>query len=370
MENIETYPTTSVPTKPIETREAWKGEDLAKSGEFLYELSNTALQELDAALHHVEEKGLVAPNFTKDDFPLPTFSAELDAIREELEGGIGFVIMRGIDRERYSKREAAFIFWGIGTHLGTTCPQNDKGHLLGHIRDLGFDFGDTNVRGYQTSAELGFHVDVADVVFLVCLNTGKSGGDNHIVSAVSVHNEILERRPDLLEVLYQPFCIDRRGELKDGKPYWVQPIFSQHDGMLSTFYLRAYIESAQRHPDVPRLTDKQVEALDLVEEICARPDMHLNVRQQPGDFVLINNYPIWHLRTEFEDYEEQDRKRHLLRQWLSIPNSRGLPETFRGLHDNLEPGGLRQGVTVGSHVQPGEVPDGDDLWEGLSAGAI
>ncbi len=365
-------PVTRIPTKPVLTPEAWKGIDLAQTNDWLYEISETAREELDAALRHVEASGLTAPDFTKEDFPLSNFSAELDDIRNELEGGRGFAIMRGIDRERYSKKQAAYIYWGIGTHLGTAVPQNGEGHRLGHIRDLGFNFSNPNVRGYQTSAELSYHTDMCDVVFLICLIKAKSGGINHIVSAVSIHNEILERRPDLLEVLYRPFYFDRRGELEreGGKPYYVMPIFSYHDGMVSTRYLRHYIDSAQRIPEVPRLTETQIEALDLLDEIAYRPDMYLSVEQQPGDFVLINNYPLWHLRTAFEDHEEIPRKRHLLRQWLSIPNSRGLPETFREKFKNLEPGAVRHGIVVRPHAQPKSPPDAADLWEGLEAGPV
>ncbi len=366
------YPTTSVPTEPVITPEAWYGADLAETGDWLYRISEAAQRELDSALRHVEALGLSAPDFGKADFPLPGFAAELDDIRGELEGGRGLVVMRGIDRARYSKKEAAFIFWGIGCHLGTAVPQNGEGHRLGHIRDLGFSFSDPSVRGYQTSAELSYHTDMCDVVFLLCLNQSKSGGRNQFVSAVSIHNEILDRRPDLLEVLYQPFYFDRRGELDEagGKPYYAMPIFSYHDGMVSTRYLRHYIDSAQRIAEVPRLTSQQNEALDLLDEIAYRPGMFLGVEQEPGDFVLINNYPLWHLRTTFEDHEDLPRKRHLLRQWLSIPNSRGLPETFRGKFKNLEPGAVRHGIAVRPHPQPKPPPDAADLWEGLDAAPL
>jgi alpha-ketoglutarate-dependent taurine dioxygenase len=359
------YPTTEVPTAPVITPEAWKGADLATSGEWLYRISATAQEELHAALRHVTDSGLAAPFFTREDFPLSGFAAELDGIRNELEGGRGFVVMRGIDRTRYSKRQCADIFWGIGAHLGTAVPQNGDGHLLGHIRDHGYSFDDPTVRGYQTSAELSFHTDMCDAVFLLCLNTAKRGGLNRFVSTVSIHNEILERRPDLLAVLYQPFYFDRRGELDDesGRPYYVMPIFSHLDGNISCRYLRFYIESAQRFPDVPRLTAAQTEALDLLDEIAARPDMHIDVVQEPGDFVLINNYPLFHLRTAFEDHAEPHRKRHLLRQWLSIPNSRRLPETFREKFKHIEPGAIRHGIAVRPHPQPAPPPTDDDLWE-------
>jgi len=98
MDSIENYPTTAVPTEPIITPEAWRGEDLAKTTEWLYKLSEEELRDIDDALRHVEGKGLVPPEFTKEDFPLPIFGSSLDEIREELEGGRGFIIMRGIDR--------------------------------------------------------------------------------------------------------------------------------------------------------------------------------------------------------------------------------------------------------------------------------
>ena len=199
------YPTTEVPTAPVITPEAWKGADLATSGEWLYRISAAAQEELHAALRHVTDSGLAVPFFTREDFPLSGFAAELDGIRNELEGGRGFVVMRGIDRTRYSKRQCADIFWGIGTHLGTAVPQNGDGHLLGHIRDHGYSFDDPTVRGYQTSAELSFHTDMCDVVFLLCLNTAKRGGLNRFVSTVSIHNEILERGAQVEQrvVVYQ-----------------------------------------------------------------------------------------------------------------------------------------------------------------------
>lgn len=364
------YPTTEVPKAPVLTRDAWKGADLAGSGEWLYQLSQSAKQELHEALKYVEARNLTAPEFGKEDFPLSTFSAELDEIRHELEGGRGFLVIRGIDRDKYSKKQAGFIFWGIGTHLGTAVSQNGDGHLLGHVRDLSFNFDNPNVRGYQTNTELSYHTDYCDIVALLCLNTARSGGKNQIVSAVAIHNEILERRPDLLEVLYQPFFFDRRGELEreGGEPYFVMPIFSYHDGLVSTRYLRHYIESAQRFPEVPRLTPLQVEALDLVDEIAYRPDMYLSIEQQPGDMVLLNNYPVWHLRTAFEDHDELAKKRHLLRQWLSIENNRPLPETFRAMFDNLESGAVREGIAVRPH--PMAPPSADDFWEGLQAGPL
>ena len=41
------------------------------------------------------------------------------------------------------------------------------------------------------------------------------------------------------------------------------PIFSYHRGKLNVLYKRRFIETAQRFPEVPRLTARQIEALDI-----------------------------------------------------------------------------------------------------------
>lgn len=44
---------------------------------------------------------------------------------------------------------------------------------------------------------------------------------------MTVHNEILKRRPDLAPVMAAPWYMDRKGEVPDGKqPYFQIPIFN------------------------------------------------------------------------------------------------------------------------------------------------
>jgi len=56
------------------------------------------------------------------------------------------------------------------------------------------------------------------------------------------------RRPDLLEELYKPFYIDRRGERgredEGDHPYYAMPVLSYLKGLVSARYIRGYIESA------------------------------------------------------------------------------------------------------------------------------
>jgi hypothetical protein len=42
----------------------------------------------------------------------------------------------------------------------------------------------------------------------------------------------------------------------------------------------------------------------------------------PGDIQLLHNHTILHARSAYEDWPEVERKRHLLRLWLSPPGAR------------------------------------------------
>ncbi len=317
--------------EPVTDTSAWVGADLQDRDDLIYHLSNAEVGELEDALRSVQKRGLDVYDVTRDDFVLPELSKTLIDLLEELNYGRGFLLIRGIPRQDYSEDECGIIHWGIGTHFGLAVSQNAQGDLLGHIRDTGSDIRETHVRGYQTRADLPYHTDGSDVVGLFCLQTAMEGGESTVLSSVTVHNRFLERRPDLLEVLYQPFYYDRREEVASGqKPYYEIPIFSYYEGLLSCRYIRGYIQSAQRFSEVPRLTAEQREALDLLDEIIAGEDMPVRFRLEPADLEFANNYSALHARTTFEDWPELERKRHLLRLWLTVYDGRKLAGQISG----------------------------------------
>jgi hypothetical protein len=239
------------------------------------------------------------------------------------------VLIRGLEIEKYSEDEIATIFTGLGSHIGHARSQNGAGDLLGHVLDVGADANDTDVRIYQTSERQTFHTDSCDVVGLICLKKSKSGGASMLVSASSIYNALLERRPDLLELLFDPIATDRRGEIPNGmKPYFEIPVFTWHQGHLNIMYQRQYIDSAQRFSGVLRLTPDHIEALDLFDELANDPDLTLSMQLEPGDIQFVHNHSMLHDRMGFEDWPEPDRRRHLLRLWLSVPGDRPLPECF------------------------------------------
>jgi hypothetical protein len=139
-----------------------------------------------------------------------------------------------------------------------------------------------------------------------------------LVSTSALYNEILLRRPDLLPLLYEPFHWDRNDEQAEGEPpTFALPICRFTSGQLGFFYIPWYIRKAQRHPHVPRLTDEQHELLDLIDAIAADPAFHVQMRLEPGEINYLKNNAVLHARAGFVDFEESERKRHMVRLWLT-----------------------------------------------------
>ncbi|MEV0703710.1 TauD/TfdA family dioxygenase [Saccharopolyspora sp. NPDC050389] len=314
---------------PYRAAAAWKGHDMSRSAEWICQLDDEQVGELESALQRLRTADVPLLRVTRDDFPLPSLGGVLRELADELENGRGFVLIKGLPVDRYTESEAALIYWGIGQHLGIPVSQNAAGHLLGHVRDTGRTVTDTAVRGYQTNARLPYHTDGSDVVGLLCLRPARSGGLSTIVSSAAIYNEILERRPDLIERLYRPYCFDRREEEQPGeKPYYAVPLAAWHDGKLSMRYIRRYVESAQRFDEVPRLQPEDVELFDLIDELANSDEFRLDMDFEVGDMQFLNNYAMFHSRTGYEDFDEPERKRHLLRLWLTMRDGRRLPSGY------------------------------------------
>jgi hypothetical protein len=327
---------------------AWLGRALqSRDAEWVIQLDDGHRHELDAAIRAFQVAGLPLATIAPAQFALPTLGPLLRSVLEQLLEGRGFALLRGFEVERYPRQAQAIAFMGIGSHLGVPRSQNAKGHLLGHVKDLGLDVADPNVRYYQTHRKLEYHTDSCDIVGLLCLKTAKAGGESFIVSSMALYNEVCRRRPDLVPALFQPYPTDRRGEVPEGmQPWFDMPIFHWHAGRLSCIYVRQYIESAQRlFPQAARLTPQQREAMDLLDALSNDPEMHLSMAFQPGDMQFLHNHVILHSRNDFENWPEPQRHRHLLRLWLAPAQGRPLPEVFAPRYGGVTPG-ARGGIVV------------------------
>ncbi|MSP02363.1 MAG: TauD/TfdA family dioxygenase [Acetobacteraceae bacterium] len=327
------------PPRPlVDGPSAWIGADLAKRPEvWTYTLSEAEIAEIATATEACRGRDIAA--IRREDFPLPKFGVVLDRLRDEVLNGRGFVLLRGLPVEGRPIEESATAYWGIGTYIGSARSQNAKGHVLGHVRDLGLATEDPNVRTYQTTERQHFHTDSCDIVGLLCLKTSKSGGMSSLTSSNQIYNVMAERHPDLVWRLFQPFATDRRGEIPEGKkPWFDMPVFNDHQGYLSAIYSRTYIRSAQRFPEARQVTEEDLAALDCFDSLAEDKDLRLDIVFQPGDIQLVHNHTILHDRTSFVDWPETERKRHLLRLWLAAPGARPLPPVYAERYGSVEIG--------------------------------
>jgi Taurine catabolism dioxygenase TauD, TfdA family len=319
---------------------AWLGADMAQDERaWLRRLSPGNITELESAARHYLALGRDVGEITAADFPLPTFAHHLQLLQHKLLHGNGIEVLRGLPVASYSQEFATTVFCGIGAHLGRARSQNAAGHILGHVRDLGASSTDPNTRIYQTAERQTFHTDSADVVGLLCIREAREGGRSLLVSAETIYNRMRALRPDLLAKLFDPIATDRRGEVPEGASPWMSiPPLNWHEGRLTVFYQRQYIDSAQRFDGAMRLTPAHVEALDMFDALANEPALHFSMQLEPGDMQFVYNHSQLHDRTGFVDWPEPQRKRHLLRLWLSVPGDRPLPECFKERYGSIAVG--------------------------------
>lgn len=318
--------------KPIVDPAGWLPQDFEANDGWIYRLSDGEISEIVDAVDMVEAKGLAILEVTRDNFPLPRFSKALADIRNELTEGRGFALLRGLPIEGRTEAQTVKAFWGIGSHLGRVTPQNNQGHVLGHVKDLGGDYA--KVRGYMTRAEMRFHSDSADILSLCCLHPAKSGGEHRICSSVALYNKMLESRPDLVEELSKRIYRVRMGKIPPGEtePWVREPTFSVEKGYFAAKGLGAFVRKAQDLPGVPKISEKLDEAIGVFMQMAR--EIAMDIKFERGDISYVFNHVTLHSRTQFEDWPEPERKRHLLRLWLSTDGYRPLnPDIARALRN-------------------------------------
>lgn len=309
--------------RPRYTNAAWRGPNLAAPADWIITLSTAQRAELVALGRQLESSGMSEAQIHAGGArsQQPALAGTMQEIREELRNGRGFVLMRGFPVTDLSPAATRLAYAAIGSMLGIAMPQNKRGELIHDVRDTGADRTDPNVRLSTTNAEQDFHTDAADVIGLLCLRKSRSGGVSRIVSSVTVYNEIAAARPDLAALLFEPWYFHLKGEQAPGAlPYFQLPIAHDIGGQLSSFFIGWYIRHAEALDGVPPLTPARRELLELYESTANRPDLYLDMHFEPGDVQWLKNSVILHKRTEYEDWPEAERKRHLLRLWLAAPD--------------------------------------------------
>jgi len=314
------------------------------------------LAEIHEALERATAKGLTWQQVTPADFVLDKVARRLAWAARELEEGRGLVKFTGLPVARYDEAQLRLIWMALARHLGTPVYQDNQGQLMRDIRDEGGDLGarhgrlaaegevflSSKARTYSNGV-LRYHTDRTDVVGLLAVQQAARGGISKLASAVAVHNAMLSRRPDLLELLFQLYYRSRLGEEAGGEHVvYGLPVMGLCRGRFTSHYSRTYIEAAQLMAETPPMTAAQWEAIDLLAALAE--ELSLEMRLAPGDIQLLNNHVVYHARAPFEDDPATGRVRRLYRVWLAMANSRPLPADHGVLWRDVTAGALRGGI--------------------------
>jgi len=331
----------------IEGPGAWTAADLEHDRGWVHHLTGAEIDELDSALAAVTEAGLADRPFPREAFPLPSLGPVLREVMRGVEEVRGLALLRGIPVERYDRHSLQALYWGLGTFLGEAVSQNSRGEVIASVVDRGNDHGDMNVRGYKTRAALGPHVDSCDMTTLLCLHNALQGGDSLVTSAPALYNVILTEYPEFLDVMYQGFRHDLRGEGVTGRldelTTHAFPIFTYFDGVMSCAFNSRIMRSARAKAGPP-LSAREDRAIDLVIEIAERPELQYRMHLAPGDVQIINNYSLLHARDGYDDTPASGAPpRELLRMWFRFHRPRRM---LPGYGDRYNTGD-RGGVAIG-----------------------
>jgi len=330
-----------IPMQPVTGPAVWSERDIASRQDWKSPLSQAALEELPALLATAQQS-LVDEKRGQQRFP--ALYQTMVSIREQLMHGPGFALMRGFPVNRFRAEDLDTLFLALGRLVGQPISQNSYGDLLGHVRDEGkriTTVGQTKgVRGYLSNEKLLFHTDLGDAVGLLCINKGKEGGMSSVSSSMAVYNEILKTHPEYLPAYFNGFMI--RSTEADGVPTeWRLPVYSYEHNMLSCAIRRSMIETSRLN-GVP-YTDLENKALEYLDATAAREDLRYDMHMEPGDIQFLNNYVMFHSRTEFVDFDEPEKKRHMLRLWLQFPGGRAHMARYPVLYDGI-PATLKRGA--------------------------
>jgi len=326
----------------------WHGRELRKD-DIAFDLSRAQAAALEDVLLRVRKAGLAVREIGPEHCRHPALDGDLARMLRAIQDGRGIVILRGIPVADHSVDDVSTMFWAIGSHFGRGVSQSARGDVLGLVRDETPPGQAESARGYTSRRELSLHVDLGQIVGLMCVRQARGGGFSQYASGLAIYNEILATRPELMAVLCRGFPYHRRGEAAPDAapitPYDI-PVFSERDGRISIFFVGEIFNAAFR--ELGRaFTPEEIEAIDTFRATARR--LQFETRLEAGEATFLNNYTVMHARSEFEDWDEADKKRLMLRLWLDAEHNARPVIPHIHIYEN-------QGGRSGIDAQPGREP--------------
>lgn len=328
---------------------AWTVAEVEADRSWIYPLSPGEGAELIGAVRAAVQKAgpIDKPilDWKRDDFALEKSVPTLAAAFREVRDGRAMALVRNLPREGVTPMEFRLMTWAIGLHFGVARPQNRTSDYITEVKDAGMAYRSPTGRGYNSKAELDFHVDGSDVVLLSCYNQAPAGGMSMCSSAATAFDVVKAERPDYAEALTTDYTFSRNGEQSEGEePWYAAPVCTTREGRVFCKWNRNRIQNAQKIEGVPQLTGLQREAIEYFDTVLRRPENMFCMHLEPGDLQILCNQTMLHSRTSFEDHADEEKKRTLYRLWLARPDSRRLPDSWAVFYGTSEAGTVRGGM--------------------------
>jgi len=301
-------------TLVIDKKKTWTKNLSSDSNEFLVDLDDNVIGEL------LQKRDLLDQHNIQHFTHLKT---QIQHIKQAiLIQGCGFCVINGTNFTAFDKHELSNIHILISKIFGELLIQNKHGEQIVEVKDLGKTLS-TGGRYHHTKEGGSYHTDGChifenppDYVGLLCLNPAKNGGVSKFISAYTIHNKLQEDK-NLLRILYEKFYMDKRNENQaDEISTQFVPIFTYNNGKLNCRCCqRELIDSGHEKMNKP-LTEYQKNALDNLDKLLANENLAVSYLLKKGDMMYSNNKWLIHDRTDFEDSDDENLKRALLRTWI------------------------------------------------------
>src|SRR5687767_2845866 len=108
----------NAPFPLVNDASAWKGADFRHDDSWIYTLSADEVEELASAAKACLERGLQVTEIRAENFPLRSLAPSIAGWAAEINNGRGFLLVRGLPKDRFTDDEVKAMFWGVGLYLG------------------------------------------------------------------------------------------------------------------------------------------------------------------------------------------------------------------------------------------------------------
>jgi alpha-ketoglutarate-dependent taurine dioxygenase len=296
---------------------AWQRDDVSVA-DWKLPIPPACLDEIGRVVALLRENPLPTLVLTPADFDLTACRRLMAQVKTVLDDGVGFAVLDRLPVESYGKSELTAIYWLLSQMIARPVAQAFKGTLLYDVHDTGQKTS-TRVRADLTSEDLSWHTDYGfnhppPYIGLLVLRTARAGGESSAASLLTGHETLRRRAPRLLRRLYQPYVWNRQGEHADGDPICsFNPIFSALSGTVHGRFNR-FLQPVGYRLLGQEIDAEGMDALNALHDALSEHTVEFVL--EPGQIEYINNARVAHRRTAFEDDDEPDRKRHLVRIFL------------------------------------------------------